>query len=1572
MSEIIKLDNPFKKYERQIIHVGQGETVERILDRELKDNKRYECEIITFINNQIITKQERAKRILKEGEYLFVVPNVAGGDDTGKMILSLVIMVASMGLGAAIGITQFSMFGVELGLMGFQVMSLVGGAMLVSALQPTPKSPSSGFIDDEQSQSFGWNPTTFQRQGISIPRAYGLNKMFGNVIAAHTEEESNTFEMTTVDETFYYRFRGSQWPEIRQVEKLIEFDPRKVNLNALFNLGIGPIREAVVSGTLKLNDENIKNLIEVYYEERRGNLRQQPISYFNQTKLEVVVGRRVISSTPITYTTKNANFNDLEIELSFPKGLFDGSGADLANNTVNVSVEIKKTTDTTWTFLANNVAITDNVGDKTIETYTTVGIFTVDYDSNYDIKVTKVTGDHDSHLFGDDLYLDKVREIIDHQFIYPRRALVGINAQATDQLSGSIRFSCLSRGLYVRTYDGSVWNIKYSNNPAWVIQDILTQPVYTGEHSPWLDLSLMLNFNGADAATATVDDSPNAFAVNFTAHAQLDDTQQKFGVTSLLLDGIDDDVNLADNNKWNVFENLVDDWIIDLFVRFADHAGTEYLISHYEDDNNRWYLVHVHGTGLVLKNVVGGVEKISISVIAGEIADNAWHHIAICKVTSGLSLADIAIIQSYDEDSSDNIDVFEVIEANNDYGNGTLTLRLLRWIFKLFSSGRLISTLTSNSGTRIGLYLDSIQIGYDLMVAGDIDTYDGSLFIGQQGDDTDWFQGHIDHIRIVKDNIFEADPDAGLNDEIIEPSFEYTDPGNSYAVSRYDGYNPSKLLTADFEELATWCDEPRINPTNFGIASISQAVHAVVVTTNNQNLKVGDTVLFRGVSTGGMVELTDGTTAEILSVTDDTTFTIDLDTSGYAAYTGAEPLLLVHFDGNEGQTVFTDEAGTHAITTIGDTEVNTANKKFGTGSGYFAGTDDALSIPDHADFDLVASAVEKWTIDFWVKFSTLSPGHRTLIGQFEDDDNYWEISYYHNDPFASDGFTFVVVSGGVEIISMSRAGRLSDYDWHHIALCKVDDEYGIYLDGVQVRYDQDASIDTFAGKLYIGSWYTAASGYIYEHVGYIDELCIIDNNRFNASPNVGLTDTITVPTAPITVGVGTVEKYQPRFTFNGVFDTSSNIWEAALSVCELCRCVPFWDGDIIRLAIDKAGSSVYAFTMGNILKDSFKQKFIPVSERASEIEVHYRDAEKDYTRMPFTLVNDDIGNTTSKTRLDLFGITDTDMANYLADFKLLQNLNLKKIATIGTEIESIVCTIGDIVDIQHDVTNWGQIGSGKDSYTGGGRIIAARREVHLELVTNWNFLNWAGGDPDDWTIVGEVGNDPEISEVGAGQAHGGSGRGMCNIYTSAGVLTGVRQDIVTVNGQAYIATLTIDNIVAGAVRLNISQVPFSVGITYTTAGVKTYNFTATRTDPNVQALRNGVTDITVSGFSIKAVNPTSTNANEVITINGDIYFDDADWQGGSTIYKLLVKSASDAAPESRTIIGVTESSVAGGTFDITVSGIYSTLSKRDDVWAAGEEDLETNKYRILDIRRTEESRAEITSIEYNPDVYAND
>ena len=66
MSQIIKLNNPFRKYERQIIQIAPGESVEQIVKREMKD----EC--ITYINNKEIIKLKRPKRILKEREFIVI------------------------------------------------------------------------------------------------------------------------------------------------------------------------------------------------------------------------------------------------------------------------------------------------------------------------------------------------------------------------------------------------------------------------------------------------------------------------------------------------------------------------------------------------------------------------------------------------------------------------------------------------------------------------------------------------------------------------------------------------------------------------------------------------------------------------------------------------------------------------------------------------------------------------------------------------------------------------------------------------------------------------------------------------------------------------------------------------------------------------------------------------------------------------------------------------------------------------------------------------------------------------------------------------------------------------------------------------------------------------------------------------------------------------------------------------------------------------------------------------------------------------------------------------------------
>lgn len=98
-----------------------------------------------------------------------------------------------------------------------------------------------------------------------------------------------------------------------------------------------------------------------------------------------------------------------------------------------------------------------------------------------------------------------------------------------------------------------------------------------------------------------------------------------------------------------------------------------------------------------------------------------------------------------------------------------------------------------------------------------------------------------------------------------------------------------------------------------------------------------------------------------------------------------------------------------------------------------------------------------------------------------------------------------------------------DTDWHHIAITKVTSagptvEYGIYKDGTQIAYLSDNSTDTFAGPLYMGANFYNSAPYPGTYFGgNISHTRIQASNIFSASPNAGLTDTITVPTEAYTV-----------------------------------------------------------------------------------------------------------------------------------------------------------------------------------------------------------------------------------------------------------------------------------------------------------------------------------------------------------------------------------------------------------------------------------------------------------------------
>jgi hypothetical protein len=211
---------------------------------------------------------------------------------------------------------------------------------------------------------------------------------------------------------------------------------------------------------------------------------------------------------------------------------------------------------------------------------------------------------------------------------------------------------------------------------------------------------------------------------------------------------------------------------------------------------------------------------------------------------------------------------------------------------------------------------------------------------------------------------------------------------------------------------------------------------------------------------------------------------------------------------------FTDSGNTgHTVTENGNTR-RVGNEPLsgitGDQSWYsFDGTGDYLSVADSNDWDLVGSSSQDYTVDLWVKF-TDHYSQEFIIGQWAGTNTFWWIEHD-----SGGGFNFMCLDSSVTVITAgARAGEVTDTDWHHLALCKVTSggptvEWGIYLDGSQVYYASDADTVTFAGSLYLG---VRGDGSSNPFDGKMTEVRITNTNSFSASPVVGTTDTITVPT----------------------------------------------------------------------------------------------------------------------------------------------------------------------------------------------------------------------------------------------------------------------------------------------------------------------------------------------------------------------------------------------------------------------------------------------------------------------------
>ena len=128
-----------------------------------------------------------------------------------------------------------------------------------------------------------------------------------------------------------------------------------------------------------------------------------------------------------------------------------------------------------------------------------------------------------------------------------------------------------------------------------------------------------------------------------------------------------------------------------------------------------------------------------------------------------------------------------------------------------------------------------------------------------------------------------------------------------------------------------------------------------------------------------------------------------------------------------------DLAMQNNLETVGNAQVSTSVKKYGTGSLAFDGTGDYLRTPT-TNFALPFNG--DFTIEFWVNFNSTSTD-QTVLGQWQSP-TFWEFYYLSNT-----ALRFYYSSSG--FISL---GALSTGTWYYITAVRSGSTITVYLNGV--------------------------------------------------------------------------------------------------------------------------------------------------------------------------------------------------------------------------------------------------------------------------------------------------------------------------------------------------------------------------------------------------------------------------------------------------------------------------------------------------------------------------------------------
>ncbi len=288
-------------------------------------------------------------------------------------------------------------------------------------------------------------------------------------------------------------------------------------------------------------DDTDFNFQNISFEPRFGTSNQTAISGITESESETAVGVTVTKDTPVSRSITDTNIDAVRVTVAFPQlQKFEDNG-DINGAEVALTIQTIENDGTTQT------VITDTVKGRAASTYFRDYKINLPSGTSFPvtIRVNRTTDDSTDSFLNDSFQWSSFTEIINESKAYANSAHVGIRFDAetfpsvpsrmyrvrgtlikiphngTVRADGSISYS--------GTFNGTFKTDKeYSNDPAWILYDLLTTSKGFGDHIDTSQLDVFSFYSASVYCSEQVDDMTGTgntearFSTNVVLNTQRD------------------------------------------------------------------------------------------------------------------------------------------------------------------------------------------------------------------------------------------------------------------------------------------------------------------------------------------------------------------------------------------------------------------------------------------------------------------------------------------------------------------------------------------------------------------------------------------------------------------------------------------------------------------------------------------------------------------------------------------------------------------------------------------------------------------------------------------------------------------------------------------------------------------------------------------------------------------------------------------------------------------------------------------------------------------------------------------